>query len=720
MLTSQVFKSRDGLHYTLRLANKGVSSLPNSIKAEAFTDKNAALQFVNNLQVPLFFWENLAQANSFFSYSNWNNANPWASIESYIAQTLMQGSVQAFQSGSLTDINHSIEKRRFKQSGLTFEFLPASCLLTDAPKEQKHFSSLADTQNFLNTLYPAREQLTDLVQSLNLNVPASSTTNASVMNEALAQALMKGEVVITQEAEARKPAAEDGVAEVIEEAVRSNVNETAPAPAQGSDEDEDEEEKVCELTKLTVSCSHDGRKQIVTSDSSVIPSLNVVASEKDRSGFEKITAKIEANAPCDNHISSSTSIQPSPAKTTKGSLSHVYDLACEPVTNPLNVLWLPSIKPKRYKISANACDRFSTSAVEVNVYPKIKWNASVGYSFGNKEVDRTTNKNESTGLTDVLNKHVNKSGKFHGKMELYYDEKKKDLALEYKNGIDKVLTNIDDITDKVDYFLAKICDGKFNDLGVKFEVFWPNISIKYEAELLEDKNSTEVISNYALTAAADPLIGMKGSLDLFPVLLNAAKSTGAGAPVAVILEAAQKGVGNDNSIASLQAEIKLVFSVDVKTAINFSTKGTNGKDNAECKSEQAISIDLQFEGLIGAKGHVWVIKFEKNYKAGIKTGFVGKIIIDRDDKGYFWYSRFLFNGLTVTFTKYEKLEKNISQDDNTFDELGESIPNQIEESTSKDYVWLEPSPDDEAPNDTTTAAGSPETQSRNKHYLIEF
>ena len=27
--------------------------------------------------------------------------------------------------------------------------------------------------------------------------------------------------------------------------------------------------------------------------------------------------------------------------------------------------------------------------------------------------------------------------KFHGKMELYYDEKKEDFAMEYKNGIDK-------------------------------------------------------------------------------------------------------------------------------------------------------------------------------------------------------------------------------------------------------------------------------------------
>ena len=149
MLTSQVFKSRTGLNYTLRLTNKGFSALPNTIKAESFTDKNAALQFVTNLQVPLFFWDNLAQSNSFFSYRNWTNTNPWAGIEHYIAQALTQGSVQAFQSGSSADINQSIEKRRFKHSGLTFEFLPASCLLTDAPKEQKQFSNFADTQSFL-------------------------------------------------------------------------------------------------------------------------------------------------------------------------------------------------------------------------------------------------------------------------------------------------------------------------------------------------------------------------------------------------------------------------------------------------------------------------------------------------------------------------------------------------------------------------------------------
>ncbi|KGJ94787.1 hypothetical protein [Colwellia psychrerythraea] len=712
MLTSQVFKSRTGLHYTLRLTNKGISSLPSSIKAESFSDENIALHFVHSLQVPLFFWENLAQENSFFNYHNWNKANPWISIESYIAQALIQGSVQAFKSGSLTDINQSIEKRRFKQSGLTFEFLPASCLLTDAPKEQKQFSSLADTQNFLNTLYPAREQLTDLVHSLNLNVPASSTTNASAMNEALGQALIKGEIVITQEAEARKPEAQDIIEEVAE-VVSSNTQE--PAPAQTTAEEEDDEEKVCELTKLTVACDHDGRKQIVTSDSSIVPSLNVVASEKDKGGFEKITAKIEANAPCDNHTSSSTSIQPSPAKTTKGSLSNVYELACEPVTNPLNVLWLPSIKPKRYKISANACDRFSTSAVEVNVFPKIKWNASVGYSFGNKELSRSTSENKNTGQIDVVNKHENKSGKFHGKMELYYDEKKKDFAGDYKNNIDKVLANIDDVTNKVDSLLKNLSNGEYYDSGVKLEIFWPNLSIKYEAELLENKQSTEVMSTYSLSVAADPLIGIKGSIDLFPAILTATKGT----PVGAVVAAAVKGVGNEKSFASLKADIQLVLSLDAKAFVNFTTKGTNGKDSKDCKSEQAIAMDFQFETLIGAKGHFWVIKFEKNYRAGIKSGFVGKSVIERDDIGYYWYCRFLFNGLVIVFTKYEKLEKNVSILGRKKSKYSK-IPDQIEESTSKEIVLIPPSPDEEAPQDTDTAEGCPETQSNNRRYLIKF
>ncbi len=721
MLTSQILKSRTGQHYSLRLANQGAAILPSKVKAEIFFDHNAALQFVNNLEVPLFFWENLAHNNSFFNYHHWLAANPDCNINSYIALMLMRGNIFAYQSESLSQLNESRDIRSFKDAlGKGFELQPAANLLVNTNADVKPITNNASAEQILQQLDISAESATKLQKSL--NIPASNGSSV----DALTTALVNGDVVVIQQAEALKPSAEDGLVEIAEEVVAASSTEVAPAPAAEPEEEKEDEEKICKLAKLTVACNHDGRKQIVTSDTGVIPILNVVASEKAKRGFEKITATIEADGPCDNHTTSSSSIQPSPVKVTKGSLSNTYELACEPVNNPLNVLWLPSIKPKRYKVSANACDRFSNAAVEVNVFPKIKWNASVGYSFGNKEIKRDANFNADTymdptladnaGSDSIINSHTNKAGKFHGKMELYYDENKKDFAAEYKNGIDKALKNLDDVANKVDSFLANLHKGEFFNSGLKLEVFWPNLNITYEAELLEDKKSTEVNSTYSLNVAANPLIGLKGSIDLFPMALKMTQ----GHPVGAVLAAAVKGVGNDKSFASLKADIQLVLSMNATASVNFKTTGVNGKDDKECKSEQAIAIEFQAEALIGAKGHILIFKFEKNYRAGIKTGFVGKSVIERDEIGYYWYCRLLFNGLTIVLAKYEKLEKNITADHGMDDMYGDMIPDQTEESTSTELVLLKPSPDEEAPNDTETAEGSAQTQANNRRYLIRF
>jgi len=174
MLTSQAFKSRNGQHYTLRLTNKSVRL--NSLKAESFSNKNAATQFVHNLQVPLFFWENLAQGNTFFSYSNWRNTNPWAGIEDYIAQTLMQGSVQAYQTASISELTQSRQARSFKDSsGKGFELQPATALLVDATAEVKPVNDNASAIKILQDLDITAQSAESLNKSLNL--PANNGTS---------------------------------------------------------------------------------------------------------------------------------------------------------------------------------------------------------------------------------------------------------------------------------------------------------------------------------------------------------------------------------------------------------------------------------------------------------------------------------------------------------------------------------------------------------------
>ena len=232
MLTSQVFKSRTGQHYTLRLTHKGVSSLPNSIKAESFTNNNAALQFVTNLQVPLFFWENLAQANSFYSYANWNNANPWASIEHYIAQALSQGSVQAYKTASISELDESRQLRRFKDTlGKRFELQPAASLLVN---------TVADVKPVLNSL-----SATKILQDLEITAHSAEVINKSLnlptgkgnSIEALKTALVNGDIVLTQLPEPLKPSTSQDLVETVFEAAKSSdeppppvAEATAPPP----------------------------------------------------------------------------------------------------------------------------------------------------------------------------------------------------------------------------------------------------------------------------------------------------------------------------------------------------------------------------------------------------------------------------------------------------------------------------------------------------------
>ena len=222
MLTSQVFKSRVGLHYTLRLAGKGFSALPISVKSETFTDKNTAFHFVMNLQVPLFFWENFAQGNSFFSYSNWKNTNPHATIEHYIAQALMQGSVQAYKTASVSELNESRQLRSFKDAdGKKFELQPAASLLANMAVDAKSVRSEASAAQIIQDLGITAESAQSINKSFNL--PAGNTGSV----ETLKAALISGDVVLTQKPEALKPSSGG---EFVEAVIESKAAE-APPPA---------------------------------------------------------------------------------------------------------------------------------------------------------------------------------------------------------------------------------------------------------------------------------------------------------------------------------------------------------------------------------------------------------------------------------------------------------------------------------------------------------
>jgi hypothetical protein len=229
MLTSQILKSTTGQHYSLRLANQGAAILPSKVKAEIFFNHNAALQFVNNLAVPLFFWENLAQNNSFFNYRQWLNANPNKGIQGYIALMLVQGNIFAYQSESLSQLSESRDIRSFKDAlGKGFELQPAANLLVNTSADVKPITNQASAEQILQQLDISAESATKLQKSL--NIPASNGSGV----DALTTALVNGDVVVIQQAEALKPNTGQDFVETVFDAPKSAAEPPPPADASSS------------------------------------------------------------------------------------------------------------------------------------------------------------------------------------------------------------------------------------------------------------------------------------------------------------------------------------------------------------------------------------------------------------------------------------------------------------------------------------------------------
>ncbi|RDH83848.1 MAG: hypothetical protein DIZ80_06855 [endosymbiont of Galathealinum brachiosum] len=688
LINSQLVKDHFGQYYKIQISRD--KSAPYAIKAEQFSNNIQAAQFINNLKAPISFWSKIYNSEALVVQPVKNQYQ----LINALAELFSIGKIKAFKMDATALSESSPEKRTVKDKNKnTHTFTSATSLLISKPREVKTFSDKTEAKKYLKELSPDRVELQNVAKELDLPVTDADDELAGLIADGLAAGTI---VVIVDRYSAPPASASDSDTSLHEEKDASYGPESSAAIVAT----QTDEEIICELTKFTAKCSHN-RSVDMTDDSAGIILLEVVASETYEKDFEKITATIKGNALCGEHVESSSSISPEPVSTKKSSASNIYTLSCDKFTSPLQNIWLPSVKPKSYKIYPNAHQTFSPSAIAIDVYPKIKWNGELSYSFGGKESKRADNKNE----------HKNTTSKYTGKLELEYDGEKRDLAADYNDSIDQILTKLNWITKKVD----KVLDYFDGGASMTLTVGWPNIKITYATELKEDEGSRAVINDYKLTLGASPLIEIKGSVDFFPVLMKSLPATHG---IYKVLEQVKKGIGNEKGIAHLEGEIKLELSVGSGLHVNFVSSGTNGQENNNNKVESKIDIQFQLEGSITAKGHAWVIKFEKSYKVGIKSGFVGKVIVDKDDEGFYWYSRFLFNGLVIYFTKYDKLEKEVSNSSRKSKKFG--VIDSLTTQSTKEWVCIKPDADEEAPYETQRLEGQAELDASDKHYLIRF
>jgi hypothetical protein len=606
MLTSQVFKSRSGLHYSLRHSTKCLGSRPNGIKAESFTNEFAALQFVRNLQVPLFFWQNLAQENSFYSYTNWKNINPWGGIENYIALTLVQGRVQAYQTIRPEHLAETTFGRSFTQDGKNYEITHVHATLNTISNEALSFNNMNEANKFMGRLERDAAQLTFLAKTLQLPISKSSSATPKDLRLAIGEAISNGEVVIIEKPE-QKVSTQDTVEEVIDAKSNNVANDAPPAPANSDNKKDDKqveakEDLTCDFYNLRLHCQHkaSGARKF---------ELDVINKEPNHNGSQyglQVIAppktpdyiSVLFNGVCRKGKETCGGIEVSGPNTSKTVTGNRYSFSASAkklkgssdssFINFLSTNLVPSLTDglqyETYTVESQSCTPGNSHKAIIQAFPSFKWagEISIGYK-SDKEKARDA---KAEWLTK------GKIGGNIGERTLSYDTETKKEA---KNYFPSLQGTLGDMLSQIDKFSS--AKGALNSLG-KLSVE-SAISIGGGLELKESNKSYAVGLGGEISINLNPLFGATVSVDIFdyltmqaggPILLEYKKMAEKGESHAVVIKAVisvkgdvtanlkwEKGVddqwlsteGDKSGQAALGVTIGLAAEISVKTKIIF-------------------------------------------------------------------------------------------------------------------------------------------------------
>lgn len=225
MFTSQIVKDRSAQHYIISLGNQGHLGL--SARPVNFFNTQLSFSFVSKLLVPFGLWQNVAESNSSFNWKNWQSSHPGLSIEHYVAEALVQGSIEVYKSLGPHEMEQNRVKSRFKDGqGRQFQFQPASNLLLELSADKKVIHSEHEASEFLEQFNLSSSEL-EALQS-NLNTPSNENSYSSAITqldvkEVIVNAIVSGELIISIVPD-HKP---QKVTQFLEEVAK----QIAPAPA---------------------------------------------------------------------------------------------------------------------------------------------------------------------------------------------------------------------------------------------------------------------------------------------------------------------------------------------------------------------------------------------------------------------------------------------------------------------------------------------------------
>jgi hypothetical protein len=632
MFNLLTLKNNFGQYYIVRLSSQ--SNHTQLVNAEQFYHNHLlALHFIKNLQTSFGFWESIALQNSFYSYSGWQRSNPWSSIEEYIAKSLLQGSIVVYKTINPNELIKSKNQRSFKQQGITYEFIPATTLLTGASQKTLSFNQHKEAINFLDSTADNSDKLISLSEALQLSSTDNKSQSILTIRASLSQALLDGKIAIIEKQST--PVHAKNIVEELEDTIdqaSSHIN-NMPPPANTNLENAEEnkasfnteEDSACIFDSLRLHCKHKaaGARKFELDVINAGPNhngsqyaLQVIAPPKDpdfisvifngvcRQGDETCGA-IKVLGPNQSKIKTGASycFKAAPKMLKKDENTNTF-------THFLTTNLVPSLTDglqyETYTVASQSCAGTDSHKAIIQAFPSFKWGGEISIGYG--QASDTPKKREWITKGKI-------SGNI-GERTFTFDSEKKEAAQTYFPTLQKKLL---DTLEQLQKFSSS--DGAMGSL-FKFDVNWPAISLGGAIELKESNKKYNVGLGGEIALNLNPLFGATVSVDIFdyltlqtggPIFLKYKKMAEKGEKHAVVLKAIiaikgsvsanlkwSKGVddtwlstaGEKSAQAALGVTIGLTAEISVKTKIFYVSVTAGAKFGIQGSRSNAEGIGI--------------------------------------------------------------------------------------------------------------------------------
>ncbi len=391
----------------------------------------------------------------------------------------------------------------------------------------------------------------------------------------------------------------------------------------------------CRGTGLVVRCGHKRAYQLRLPLKPAELQANPNRELHVLGGYDNALETLEITAsgvkkPCPQHagdliqVWGGDELESFPAQKVKASVRS------DRIAHAFEYIFPERIAPRRYSVEMGLCNGPEGLPATILVYPDLKWSIGLGLNLGRDQRSRShggSNEDEHTAW-----------GLF-GDVSLRNNGVERDLKPQFRRYMDSSLRFLK---------LAKTCCDtvapKLSQIGdVEIQFDYPNLSLHYACELVEEDRSYPVVPMYSLVFKADPLFAVSGEVNILKWVI---KMLPGGAVVLEILEQVYD-----------KARHRMGPEAEAKCGIFFRAKGTvSGHARLDRKRRQSQptaqgqlqgDILMTLEGKIEAKAEVLWVAFDCELSIGAEMGMglIGEV--HRDELGLYLLGRFYWSGITL-------------------------------------------------------------------------